>query len=54
MTFSGTIEFAPIERETLLTQEDAIGNARGTLPDEFFEMAEAEGWEVSFYTERIR
>jgi hypothetical protein len=53
MTFTTTISFSPIERDTPLSKLDAVGNAQGTLPDDWFKRAEAEGWSVEFAAERI-
>ena len=53
VTFTTTVSFAPIERETKISHEDAIENARGQMPDEFWEMAENEGWEVEFGAHRV-
>ena len=42
------VEFSPIERNSKITKDDAIENAKGQLPDGFFEKFEEEGWGVSF------
>lgn len=47
-TLTTVMTFSPIDRETPLTEADAIENARGTMPDGFFEALEAEGWAVEF------
>jgi len=46
ITLTVGISFAPMERETPLTRQDAIENAYGSLPDGWIEAAEAEGFSV--------
>lgn len=53
MKFTGTIAFAPIERDRPITRQDAIDNAIGTLPDGTLEAFEAEGWDVEFEAEKV-
>jgi hypothetical protein len=48
-----TITFSPIERPTPITQQDAIANAMGTMPDSLWHDLEDEGWTVEFTAERL-
>jgi len=54
VTLTTTMEFSPIERETPITKQDAIANAKGTMPDDWFLAAEDEGWNVKFEAEEVR
>lgn len=58
MSFVTTIDFSPIERDTPLTENDAIANAEGTFPSDLFrkfhQAAEAEGWDFTIRAEKIR
>lgn len=47
------IDFSPIERETPITERDAIANARGTMSDDFWAALEDEGWDIQFFADRV-
>lgn len=53
MTLTTTMVFSPIERDRPLTRQDAIDNAYGSLPEEWFKHIEGEGWSVEFEAERV-
>lgn len=52
ITLTTTIQFSPIERETPITQHDAIANAYGTVPDSVWDALEDEGWAIECHAER--
>jgi hypothetical protein len=47
------ITFSPIKRETPLDEQDAIGNAYGTVPDEVWEQLRSEGWTIREEAQRL-
>lgn len=54
ITFKSIFLFSPIERPTPLTLGDAIENAKGQLPEGWFQQAFDEGFIVEYSAERIQ
>lgn len=47
------IDFSPIERDTPLSEDDAIGNAYGTVSDDVWEQLRGEGWSIHEEAQRL-
>lgn len=46
ITLTAQIDFAPIERDSPITQFDAIQNALGTVDQSVWDALEGEGWNI--------
>lgn len=53
ITLTTTIGFSPIARSSRLTAHDAIANAYGTMPDQFWKDLEGEGWALDATAEKV-
>lgn len=53
ITLTTTVQFSPIERESRITQHDAIANAFGSVTPEPWEELENAGFAIESSAERI-